>query len=1286
MKNDWFAGISKMTYVLTTVLLVLFTVLLYVKSQGVSSSVNEKINLNNSQLVQLDALIKKSILEIRYGEQTNFDEITMLSQQFSQVQQNYFDGVGLNIKTVLMDAKMALDNAMEVRQHDIELFKSHVSVLNNSKRYFPTLSDTFKSQVLLHTDQAEPLVEQLNNVLLALLAYSDDFDTRGSRELEKLASLQNKVPKQLEQMFGSLLLHGQLLVRYRKQVNDLLHMISNNNGSQAINDLQKTYNEYYLQEQKSSGQYKKIWSVVTMMLALFLVLMLYRLTNTMMVLRKTLSSLDFQQFALNQHSIVSIADVKGNITYVNDLFCQISEYTSDELIGSNHRIVKSDQHNNEFFKDMWRTIAKGNVWHGEIKNKSKSGKIYWVNSTIVPFLGEDGKPFQYVSIRTDATHQKHIEKQLDEQRRFYTGITEAIAEGVYVQDTQGKCIYVNPEVERLLGWETDDMLGKNMHQLIHYQNEEGEPIPVDQCRIFNSLADKAAFHTDSEVFWRKDGTMISVYVSAVPIYERDQFKCAVVAFQDITERKRQEKKLAQALQSAEEATEAKSMFLANMSHEIRTPMNAIIGMSYLALQTALDEKQRDYIEKVNVSAESLLKLLNGILDFSKIEAKKLTIERNTFSLDSIIQSVSDILIIPAGQKGLELLLDVSSNVPDYLIGDELRLRQSILNLANNAIKFTEKGEVVISVSVRQKNNNSVILLFSVRDTGIGMTEQQQASLFQSFIQADVSTTRKYGGTGLGLAITKQLVELMGGEIWVESKNNVGSTFSFTLPFELSKKTPRTQLKQGYISLITTGRILVVDDSENCRDILSKQLLSQGFDVKVVTDGASALSCLQDTIDNNEPSFDVVIMDWKMPDMDGIECLQYLLKLNHIKMPTVLMATAYDKNDLEDELAKQSLSVAQVLTKPFSTSTLWDALHQVLAGKEIKSDDKLVEVIPQIKSKLLGAHLLLVEDNHFNQELAMALLEMHGMTADLAENGQQAVDMLAQHQYDGVLMDCQMPVMDGYSATKIIREQHGDSLPIIAMTANVMKEDVNRAYESGMNDFIAKPINVTDMIGTMSKWIVGSGDAPLYQEKQQDVNLRFKSTHLNMNLGLARIDGDKLLYRRLLERFKDNFGDAAQQLEQKINDKKLTQAIRIVHSIKGTAGNIGSIDLQEIAGQIEGALLHDATEQALGQLQQLHQLLDEVLSDIDKILMAYSEEVNTSNTSESIVVTEQEKQQCIDTLRTYLEEYDAKAEQALIALQKILKMSGEQHLLDTISEAINRYDFEQALTEFNQLFL
>jgi PAS domain S-box-containing protein len=753
--------------ILVAFVLVIF---LYIKGEGFSNAVHEKISSDHSELTNANNLSREAVLEIRLGLTLSYDNLVVQMNKLINIQKNYFDELDSETQKVLLPPLTVLDNSIQQRVKLVEHYKSHLAILKNSKYYFPFLAMEFKAKLRAGHKQTGFLIDKVNDALLAMI--NDDTITNNSavKANEGLQMAREKVPAELLDMFDMLLVHASIVMKNTKEIDSVVGEIMSDKLTANINQLANNYDVFYTQKLIQARYYQMGWVSLTLLMTLFIAYTLYRMTAVTNKLEKSVRSFDFQQFALNQHAIVSSADVKGNITYANNKFCEITGYTQKELLGKNHRIVKSDEHDAEFFKTMWRTIASGETWHGEIKNKKRHGDFYWTRSTIVPLIGTDGKPTEYLSIRTDITARKVVEEKIIAERVFYTTITEALAEGVYAQDAEGRCTYANPTAERLLGYTLAEMKGKKVHKLIHYQDAEGNPLPVHECKISQSLSDKAAYHTDKEVFFRKDGSQMPVYVSAVPIYDGDELQGGVVAFQDITAHKVQQDALDKALKIAEDAAmradtanTAKSLFLANMSHEIRTPMNAIIGMSYLVLQTNLDEKQRNYINKVNSSAEALLNLINDILDFSKIEANKLDIEHEHFLLDHVLVGVTDLLSLPASEKGLELLVDIDPEIPSALMGDELRLRQSIVNFTNNAIKFTEKGDVVIAVVLKEKTAKQVTLDFSVKDTGIGMTEEQKNGLFKAFSQADISTTRKYGGTGLGLAITGQLVNLMGAQ-------------------------------------------------------------------------------------------------------------------------------------------------------------------------------------------------------------------------------------------------------------------------------------------------------------------------------------------------------------------------------------------------------------------------------------------------------------------------------------------------------------------------------------------
>jgi signal transduction histidine kinase/response regulator of citrate/malate metabolism len=579
--------------------------------------------------------------------------------------------------------------------------------------------------------------------------------------------------------------------------------------------------------------------------------------------------------------------------------------------------------------------------------------------------------------------------------------------------------------------------------------------------------------------------------------------------------------LDEARNEAEDATKAKSDFLANMSHEIRTPMNAVIGMAHLAMKTELSAKQYDYLKKIDISAKALLGIINDILDFSKIEAGKLTMESVDFQLEDTLDNISTLVGIKTQEKGLELLFNTDSSVPTALVGDSLRLGQILINLSNNAVKFTDSGEIVVFTELIKKDDTQVTLKFSVRDTGIGMTAEQAANLFQPFMQADASTTRKYGGTGLGLTISKRLAEMMGGEIWVESEPGRGSTFSFTANFGLGKEKAKKRFKPS--ADLRGMKVLVVDDNATSRDIFQEMLESFSFEVTLAASGQEGLTELEKASESRP--FELVIMDWQMPVMDGIEASRRIKNHRGLsKIPAIVMVTAYGREEVMQQT--KTVGLEGFLLKPVSVSILFDAIMQAF-GETMPEVSRIAQGKKQearILESIQGANVLLVEDNEINQQVAKEILEGAGLNVSLANNGREAVNAVTENNYDAVLMDVQMPVMDGYEATRRIRKWEGgmrksevgrrnaeggmrrsdstsaismadvgglrnkigqDSnsnsefripnsefkgLPIIAMTAHAMAGDEQKSFAAGMNDHVTKPIDPDQLFATLQKWI------------------------------------------------------------------------------------------------------------------------------------------------------------------------------------------------------------------------
>jgi len=1013
-------------------------------------------------------------------------------------------------------------------------------------------------------------------------------------------------------------------------------------------------------------------------------------------------------------------DAQGQMTFVNPAVTTLLGYTESELQGKNmHALIHHTYPDGRHFPreecQMYLTSVDGQsrtvddevLWH-------RDGSALPVEYVTTP-VNKDGVLVGIVVAFRDITERQRAEQALADEQAQLQSILDNSPMGTAFT-TQGHFHYTNPAFRQM------------------FDVREGDPAegiyatPQDRIAMIEELKRDGAVRNREMVMRAAGGQMRNYLVTFMPM-QHNGVDGVMGWLLDITQRKQAETAVLKAKEVAEEATKAKSDFLANMSHEIRTPMNAIIGMSHLALQTDLDKKQRNYIEKVHRSGENLLGIINDILDFSKIEAGKMAMETIGFRLEDVMDNLANLVGMKAEDKGLELLFNAAPDVPTALKGDPLRLGQILINLGNNAVKFTDKGEIVVGIEKVSEDTNAVELHFWVKDSGIGMTPEQCGKMFQSFSQADASTTRKYGGTGLGLAISKSLVEAMQGRIWVESELGKGSTFHFHARFGLqAQPTPRRMFKAEELLGI---RVLVVDDNASAREILSTMARTFGLEVDVAWDGTQALS-MAAAADQQKLPYDLVLMDWKMPVMDGIETMSRLQQENHSTTPAVIMVTAYGREEAISTAQQRGVVPQTVLTKPVTASTLLEAIAEALNKGTLtetraheKSDNNA-----EVMASLAGAKVLLVEDNDLNQELALELLRNAGIQAQLASNGQEALDTLAKDpNFDGVLMDCQMPVMDGYTATREIRKNpQFKKLPIIAMTANAMAGDREKVLEAGMWDHIAKPLNVAEMFATMAKWIhprqapseaarsgtegaTKSGalkedstrargqkdpktpktlkESPPTPETRPD-QMPAKTTltgslaqlpGIDTKAGLATTMDNEKLYTRLLIKFRDSQGDFAKLFAAARQDPDASAAARAAHTLKGTAGNIGAKGVQAAAAELEHAYLVKADAAQIDRLlAKTVEQLQPVITGLQGLGVGQAETAASTPASgqPASQAAAAELVQGLERLKGLLRDSDAEAADVLEELQEQARGTALAATLRQVARAVADFDFEAAL--------
>ncbi len=737
----------------------------------------------------------------------------------------------------------------------------------------------------------------------------------------------------------------------------------------------------------------------------------------------------------------------------------------------------------------------------------------------------------------------------------------ALGEGVYGVDLQGRTTFINPAASRILGWQPEQLLGHNQHELMHHSRNDGSSYPREECPVAKTCKDGQFRNIQQETFWGPDGRAIPVAYTVAPINEDGVLQGAVVAFRDISERLKSESALREAMQQAKAASKAKSEFLASMSHEIRTPMNGVLGMAELLLDSPLDDSQKEHVEVISRSGQALLTIINDILDFSKIEAGKLTLEQIPFNLERSVYEVAQLFGAKTDEKGIELIVEYTPGCPRHFRGDPGRIRQILLNLIGNAVKFTEKGHVLIRIEGQTKGTGEETNLWiTVKDTGIGISREAQAKLFQSFTQADSSTTRRFGGTGLGLTISHRLMQLMGGSIGVHSSPGEGAEFKleFSLPeSEASSPFPKADLENT--------RVLLVDDIEVNRRIIKRMLEQMRMQVLTASSATLTIDLLRRQKDTH-PSIGLALLDHHMPETD-CEMLAGMIhrEPGYENLPLIMLTSSGQRGDAKHF---HQLGFSAYLIKPVPGDVLRETLATTLGVHlEQQENSPLItrhniaesNAPRQEKQPHISGRVLLAEDVKANQLVAASMLKRMGLSVSIAKNGAEALEIWRNGGIDLILMDCQMPQMDGYEASLAIRnEETGRPTPVIALTANAYEENRKRCLRAGMNDFVPKPFQMEQLRSVLKRWLPATNlenatpaDASIHQPSLQQ---------LRDNLGED--------YPEMLEAYLTSSREILAQIPVAVAQVDAETLERLAHSLKSASANMGARRLSAMADELE----------------------------------------------------------------------------------------------------------------------
>ncbi|MBF0448625.1 MAG: PAS domain S-box protein [Magnetococcales bacterium] len=910
--------------------------------------------------------------------------------------------------------------------------------------------------------------------------------------------------------------------------------------------------------------------------------------------QESMARLEFQKRAIDKHLLVIVTNPDGIITYVNDRVVETAHYSHDELIGRPLDFLSKNNHSESFFEDMWRLVRSGKAWQGELQSQKKNGDFFWTESTISPFLTEAGEPFQYILTATDISEQIQAISRLEKNRRYLFQVSDTLGEGLYVLDLQGQLISLNKEGERLLGWKESELIHTNFHDAVHHTHPDGSPFRTSDCTIHQSLLGRP-FRKNEDHFIRKDGTLLPVSHVTSPLKDGKEIIGSVAVFRDNSPWQRQRLELETARNLAEESSRRKSEFLANMSHEIRTPMNAIVGMNDLLMDTNLTNEQYGFSQIVKESSFSLLALINDILDFSKIEAGKIDIEEVNFSPITVVEGSAKLMAGFASEKELSLVTFISPKIPPTLRGDPGRLRQMLLNLISNALKFTEEGEVAVRATLKSETKKKVTVRFAVTDTGIGLSKKGRERLFDPFTQAEHRTSTQYGGTGLGLAISKRLTQLMGGAIGVDGEEGEGSTFWFQIPFKRSSVSQESGDNQLNLTPLKNIRILTLLENQTDLEFLGRYFQAWGLQAFQSRSWEEAAAAIRVAKIKKEP-FDLVVITTELSD-ENIDIISIPAFLEEEKLLGKTGLIAYmERDDKEQTELLLESGFMSTLSKPVNQSEWVETMVRVLnsevsrPGADTTTSKEGAAPSPQPPSTSpdapdtpeVGKLLLVVEDNLINQKVTLLQLKKLGYAAHTVCNGKEAVEAVSDFPYALVLMDCQMPVMDGFDATRAIRkvdQVQSRHTPIIAMTANAMKGDRERCLEAGMDDYLSKPVAPETLFEKLKYWIPKDFcEAPPIDISQ-----------------LRQLFGnDDGMIRELLRHFIPTAEELLGRLWETIQNRETVELTETAIELREACTNLGAINMAQLTRKAEKAVETQEWETA----QELMDRLDKAFEKVE----------------------------------------------------------------------------------------